>query len=130
MRQGGAKGANQAWSGADHRRSVAAMSAQVRTYFATLAERSDPATLAGVRKSCVFDIEGAGTWLVTVDNGIVEVHEGDGDAHSRVTTSAGVFERILRRELKPTSAYLTGRMQIQGELAAVMRLQPLLETRE
>lgn len=105
------------------------MSEAVRSYFAHLPARADPASVAGLRKSCVFEIDGVGTWLVAVDNGVVAVTEGDGDADSRVSTSAAVFERILRNELKPTSAYLTGRLRIQGELAAVMRLQPLLEAR-
>jgi putative sterol carrier protein len=102
------------------------MSEVVQEYFAHLAERADPASVAGVTKTCVFDINGAGTWTVTVENGTVAVSEGDGTGDCRVSTSAGVFERILRRELKPTSAYLTGRMKIRGELAAVMRMQPLL----
>jgi putative sterol carrier protein len=105
------------------------MSQAVKDYFAGLAERADPATVAGVSKTCVFEIAGAGTWVVTVDNGAVAVSEGDGTADCRVATTAPVFERILRRELKPTSAYLTGRMRIQGELAAVMRMQPLLKAR-
>jgi len=103
------------------------MSEEVRQYFAHLGERADPESVAGMRKSCVFEIDDVGTWHVTVDNGEVVVREGDGDANAHVSTSSEVFERILRHELKPTSAYLTGRLRIRGELATVMRLQPLLE---
>jgi putative sterol carrier protein len=103
------------------------MSEAVGDYFTHLADRADGASVAGVTKTCVFEITGAGTWTVSVDNGTIAVREGDGTADCRVATTAAVFERILRRELKPTSAYLTGRMKIRGELAALMRMQPLLD---
>jgi putative sterol carrier protein len=110
-----------------HATSAEPTSQLVREYFEQLPYRADPEPLAGVHKTCSFDIEGAGTWQVLVDDGAVSVYAGDGDADCRVTTSADVFARILRGELKPTSAYLTGRMKVRGELAALMRMQVLLE---
>lgn len=105
------------------------MSEPVRQYFAELPARADPETVAGMTKTCAFDIDGAGTWVVSVDNGTVDVRTGDGACDCRVAMTAGVFERILRGELKPTSAYLTGRMKVRGELAALMRMQVLLQAR-
>ncbi len=99
----------------------------VEDYFEQLPSRADPSTLVGVSKTCAFAIEGAGQWLVRVNDGSVSVHTGDGEADCRVAMTAEVFERILRGEQKPTSAYLTGRMKIRGELAALMRIQVLLD---
>jgi putative sterol carrier protein len=98
----------------------------VQDYFTNLSARAEAATLQGVHKTCAFDIQGAGRWLVRVDDGAVTVISGEGEADCRVTMSAEVFERILRGEQKPTSAYLTGNMKIRGELAALMRMQVLL----
>jgi putative sterol carrier protein len=104
-------------------------SQEVREYFERLPELADPEPLAGLSKTCLFDVDGAGTWLVQVDNGAVSVYAGDSDADCRVTLSAAVFQRILRGQQKPTSAYLTGKMKVRGELAALMRMQVLLEAR-
>lgn len=105
------------------------MSSTVRDYFEHLHERADPATVANLRKTCVFEVGEAGTWTVEVLDGDVSVREGDGDGDCRVMLAPAVFERILRGEQKPTSAYLTGKMRIRGELAALMRMQVLLDAR-
>jgi putative sterol carrier protein len=103
------------------------MSTIVRDYFERLPERADPETVANLSKTCVFEVGEAGTWTVAVVDGEVRVHEGDGEGDCRVALAPAVMERILRGEQKPTSAYLTGKMRIRGELAALMRMQVLLD---
>ena len=102
---------------------------EIREYFAGLPANADPGSVLGFARTCTFEIVGAGTWTVAVDDGDVAVHAGDGDAQCRVTMSAAVFRRILHGEQKPTSAYLTGKMRIRGELATLLRMQPLLDAR-
>jgi putative sterol carrier protein len=106
---------------------MSATTQEISDYFEQLPVRADPESVRGFSKACTFVIEGAGTWTVYVDNGAVDVLDGEAEAHCRVTMNAGVFERILHGKQKPTSAYLTGKMKISGELATLLRMQPLLD---
>ena len=56
------------------------MPASPKEFFETLETRVDPAKAAGLNASYRFDIDGAGTWLVEVDDGKVSVSENGGDA--------------------------------------------------
>jgi putative sterol carrier protein len=94
-------------------------------FFASLESRTDPSKLAGVNNSYLFDIEGEGLWLVRVANGEVNVTEGTGDADVVITTTRDVFERMLRREQNPTTAYMTGKLKVKGDIGAAMKLQKL-----
>jgi len=101
------------------------MAETVQDFFANLASRADPAKTAGMSNSYVFDIEGAGQWTVDVDNGAVTVKEGGGDADVTIATSQETFEKIVAGEQNPTSAYMTGKLKIKGDMGAAMKLQKL-----
>jgi putative sterol carrier protein len=75
--------------------------------------------------SYLFDIEGAGQWLVQVSDGSIDVTEGGGEADTTITTSEESFLAISRGELNPTSAYMTGKLKIKGDMGAAMKLQKL-----
>ena len=101
------------------------MAETVQDFFANLASRADPAKTAGMTNSYVFDIEGAGQWMVDVDDGTVTVSEGGGDADVTISTSQETFEKIIAGEQNPTSAYMTGKLKIKGDMGAAMKLQKL-----
>ena len=97
-----------------------------REYFETLESRIDPSRTAGMNNTYVFDIEGAGQWTVTVDEGKVSVTEGaTGDPDCTITSSEQNFERIVGGDLNPTSAYMTGKLKVKGDMGAAMKLQKL-----
>jgi putative sterol carrier protein len=96
-----------------------------REFFKGLESRVDPAKTAGMNNSYVFDIEGAGQWKVDVDDGAVSVTEGGGDADVTISTSEETFEKIIAGEQNPTSAYMTGKLKIKGDMGAAMKLQKL-----
>jgi len=74
----------------------------------------------------LFDIDGAGQWTITLDDGKVSVAEGaSGDADCTITASEENFERIVDGELNPTSAYMTGKLKVKGDMGAAMKLQKL-----
>lgn len=75
--------------------------------------------------SYLFDIEGAGKWTVNVDDGKVSVTEGGEDADAVITTSEATFEKIVSGEQNPTSAYMTGKLKVKGDMGAAMKLQKL-----
>jgi putative sterol carrier protein len=94
-------------------------------FFATLESRVDESKTAGMNNSFLFDIEGAGKWKVDVRDGKVSVTEGGDDADATITTSQETFERITAGEQNPTSAYMTGKLKVTGDMGAAMKLQKL-----
>ncbi|HLY95494.1 MAG TPA: SCP2 sterol-binding domain-containing protein [Gaiellaceae bacterium] len=101
------------------------MAETTQEFFANLASRADSSKTAGMTNSYVFDIDGAGTWKVDVDNGAVSVTEGGGDADVTINASQETFEQIIAGEQNPTSAYMTGKLKIKGDMGAAMKLQKL-----
>ena len=75
--------------------------------------------------SYLFDIEGEGQWLVNVADGKIDVSQGSGDADATITTSGETFQKIVAGEQNPTTAYMTGKLKIKGDMGAAMKLQKL-----
>ena len=96
-----------------------------REFFDTLPSRVDPSRTAGVNKSYVFDIEGAGVWKVDVTDAGVEVTEGGGDADVTIHASEDTFRAIAEGKQNPTTAFMTGKLKIDGDMSAAMKLQNL-----
>jgi putative sterol carrier protein len=101
------------------------MAETAREFFETLPSRVDPAKTAGMSNSYLFDVEGAGKWLVAVEDGAVSVREGEGDADATITASEETFQKIANGEQNPTTAYMTGKLKIKGDMGAAMKLQKL-----
>jgi putative sterol carrier protein len=99
--------------------------ADTREFFEQLPARGDASKLAGMSNSYLFDIEGSGQWLVTVEDGAVSVREGEGEADCTISTSDENFQQIVAGELNPTAAYMTGKLKIKGDMGAAMKLQKL-----
>ncbi len=98
--------------------------ASVNEFFDTL-KTVDASKTAGMRNSYLFDIEGAGQWLVKVQDGSIDVNEGGGEADCTITTSEDNFMKIVRGEQNATTAYMTGKLKIKGDMGAAMKLQKL-----
>jgi putative sterol carrier protein len=94
-------------------------------FFATLPEKADAAKTAGMHNTYVFDIEGVGQWTVSVDDGTVSVAEGSGDADCTIRASEETLVKIARGEANPTTAYMTGKLKIEGDMGAALKLQKL-----
>jgi putative sterol carrier protein len=94
-------------------------------FFADLPSRVDPGKTAGMRSSYVFDVKGVGQWTVRVDDGVVEVVEGVGPADCTIRASEDLLLKIVRRKANPTTAYMMGKLKIDGDLGAALQLQKL-----
>ena len=97
----------------------------VQDFFQNLASRADASKTAGMTNSYVFDIDGAGQWKVDVDDGKVTVAEGGGDADAVIQASEETFLKIMAGEQNATSAYMTGKLKVKGDMGAAMKLQKL-----
>jgi putative sterol carrier protein len=96
-----------------------------KEFFDSLETRVDPAKTAGMNNSYLFDIDGAGTWKVDVQDGSVKVTEGEHPADVTITASEETFEKIVSGEQNATSAYMTGKLKVKGDMGAAMKLQKL-----
>lgn len=97
-----------------------------REFFEGLEGRLDPSKTAGMTNSYVFEIDGAGTWRVDVDDGTVKVAEGGGgDADATIAASEETFQQIASGDLNATTAYMTGKLKVRGDMGAAMKLSRL-----
>jgi putative sterol carrier protein len=96
-----------------------------REFFEGLESQVDESKTAGMNNSYLFDVEGAGQWKVDVQDGKVNVTEGEGDADVRLTATEENFNKIVAGELNPTTAYMTGKLKVKGDMGAAMKLQKL-----
>jgi putative sterol carrier protein len=101
------------------------MPGTVQEFFESLPSRADTSKIADMNNSYGFDIEGAGQWTVKVADGAVTVDEGMEDTDVTISASEEVFEKIIAGEQNPTSAYMTGKLKLKGDMSAAMKLQKL-----
>lgn len=72
----------------------------------------------GFDGSAKFVVEGEGA--IMIDN--AGVRAGDEPADVTLTADTDTFRAILDGELNPTSAYMSGKLSVDGDLTAAMRL--------
>ena len=103
------------------------MAGSAREFFESLEGRIDPSKTSGMTNSYVFEIAGAGTWRVDVRDGSVSVSEdvGEGDADATIAASEETFQQIASGDLNATTAYMTGKLKVRGDMGAAMKLQRL-----
>ncbi len=101
------------------------MAATAREFFESLESRVDAGKTAGMNNSYLFEIEGSGTWKVDVVDGNVSVTEGGGDADVTIRASEETFQAIASGEQNPTTAYMSGKLKVEGDMGAALKLQKL-----
>lgn len=83
--------------------------------------------LRGVNGVCEFNLEGAGSWRVTVKDGVVSATEGGAKtppADSVINCAARDFQRILHREgnMNMNTAVLQGLVTATGDIPFALTL--------
>ena len=96
-----------------------------KDFFDSLESRGDAAKLAGMTNSYLFEIEDEGQWLVTVADGKLTVAQGGGEADATIVASGETFDKIVAGDQNPTTAYMTGKLKIKGDIGAAMKLQKI-----
>jgi putative sterol carrier protein len=97
----------------------------VQEFFDALPSRVDPARTAGMNQTYVFDVADVGQWTVAVTDGAVTVTEGAQAADCTISASEETLGKIARGEANPTTAYMTGKLKIDGDMGAALKLQKL-----
>jgi putative sterol carrier protein len=98
-----------------------------REFFADLAARTAGGSerTRGLTASYRFDVEGAGSWRVDVDDGSVAVSESDGAADCVVAMPEDLFLRVVSGRQSPMGAFLMGKIRVEGDTGLAMRLKDL-----
>ena len=98
-----------------------------RAFFEGLPGRAATANLEGLNHSYRFEIAGEGSWNVDIRGGRIDVSEGvgNGSADATIRASRDVFDRIVSGAQNPATAYMTGKVKVEGDLGAVLKLQRL-----
>ena len=92
--------------------------------------RPDP-SLQGIRGSYRFDIDGVGSWRIEVRDGIATITESTAAADCVVRCDEADFVRIARGQQNLLTAFMQGRVQIEGDYALAQRLHGFIRvTRE
>lgn len=69
-----------------------------------------------------FEIEGEGAIMID-QNG---ARAGDEDADVTLSASAETFQSILEGDTNPTSAFMTGKLSVDGDMGMAMKLAGVL----
>jgi putative sterol carrier protein len=77
---------------------------------------------AGFDRSVKFDTGADG--VVVIDGATVSTTDGPADC--TIKLSLDDFESLISGELNPTSAFMTGRIKIEGDMTVAMALSQLL----
>ncbi len=76
----------------------------------------------GFDSSVKFEITGEGAVIVDEDG----VRAGDEDAACTLTADPETFQAMMDGSLNPTSAFMTGKLTVDGDMGIAMRLGSLL----
>lgn len=95
------------------------MSDVISQAVAALNEKMEGEGFDGLAK---FDIEDEGA--IIIDH--AGARAGDDDADVTLSASAEVFQAILEGEQNPTTAFMTGKLKIDGDMGKAMKLAAVL----
>lgn len=84
---------------------------------AALSEKMAGADFDGSAK---FEIDGEGAVIVD-GNGVRAANDGE-IADVTMSADADVFQEIMSGDLNPTSAFMTGKLKLDGDMGTAMKL--------
>jgi putative sterol carrier protein len=100
-----------------------------KEYLFALPHKTDPFELEGHFTNFHFEVDGSGHFTVQVEDGRMAVLEGlNGVPVCRVVTNAESFSAIIRRDMNPMAALMSGKLKISnpGELMKFARIFGLI----
>ena len=85
-------------------------------------------TNSGLGGTVKLDFGEAGSVYIDGKSSPNTVADGTGkNADCTISVSLDTFEKLARRELDPTSAFMQGKLRVAGDMGLAMKLGPLLQ---
>lgn len=88
-----------------------------------LSQKFSGTDFGGVAK---FKIGEEGSVMVDGTQSPPAVSEGDGDAAVTIVADSDVFQEILAGSMNPTTAFMSGKLKIEGDMGMAMKLSSAL----
>ena len=101
------------------------MAESAREIFEPIGRLGHVPRLRGISATMRFDVIGAGSWHVAVDDGVVTMTESSAPADCVLELEEETLRRIARGQLKPLIAFMQGLMTVQGEPATALHVAEL-----
>ena len=101
----------------------------VQEIFAELPNRVDTSKLAGIDMSILFDLsgDGGGQWTLVVADSTINVDNSAGDdPTATLKMAASDWQAMATGKLNPMTAFMTGKVKVEGDLSAVMKMQSFM----
>ena len=102
---------------------------EISDIFTEMSKRFDPDQMAGFNGTIQFSLTGddATEKYVTINEGQFSVEDGGAaDPTATVTMTTEDFRGLTSGELNPMMAFMQGKVKVDGDLNAVMKLQTVL----
>ena len=98
----------------------------VRRIFQRLLERGGEPSLSTTSGTYEFDLEDAGTWHLRIDAGVLSPPRQPEAGDCVIRCSASVFIEIAGGRHNMVTAFLQGRMAVEGDVALALSFRRLL----
>jgi putative sterol carrier protein len=101
------------------------MSSMPEQIFSSMPGGFRPAKAGPVNLVLQFDLTGddGGEWVVEIADGVCSTRRGETeDPTATIRTSAKDFIALFMGELNAVAAYMNGRVQVAGDVTAIMNL--------
>ncbi len=104
------------------------MADSIQGFFDQLSGKLDPKKMAGMNATFQFvaNGEGGGEWYVKIADGKGEIAKGKAQNPTIVLTAgAADWLDLMNGKLNGQTAFLTGKLKIQGDVTLAMKLESL-----
>ncbi len=102
----------------------------VEQIFKNLPQNVDVSKLGDFNATVVFSLtgEGGGDWQVNIDDGKVTTAKASAEKPTaKVIMDADDYKDMMSGKLNPVQAFMSGKVRVEGDLNAVMKLQSMFK---
>ena len=110
---------------------VAETTNEIEAIFSKLGGLVDEKVVSATGAVFAYDVTGdnAGKWFMDLKNGGGSVGKGDppGKADCTFTLDSEIFVQMFTGKLNPTSAFMSGKLKMKGDMGKAMKLQKVMD---